>query len=79
MPKLDGYQATKKIREMGSNSDICKIIALTANVTHEDREKCLSIGMDDFIAKPMHSKDLKEVIRRNFQSIELKEDRRKAS
>lgn len=53
MPVMDGMEATKRIREMeqqrGSHTPI---IGLTANTFDADREKCLAIGMDDFMAKP---------------------------
>lgn len=64
MPKLDGYEATKRIREeeLKSNSTRKKIIALTANAMSGDKEKCLSCGMDDFISKPFQSEQLIEKI-----------------
>ena len=49
MPNMDGYQATQKIREF---SDI-PIVAMTANAFEEDKQKALSVGMNDYIAKPM--------------------------
>lgn len=58
MPVMDGYEATKKIRQAGL-SDI-PILAMTANVLNTDRIKCLTIGMNDFIPKPINRKTLTE-------------------
>ncbi len=55
MPVMDGLEATVKIREVEeiSNSDTrTPIIALTANTMDNDRDTCISYGMDDFMAKP---------------------------
>lgn len=54
MPVMDGYEATKKIREIESdNKNKIPIIALTANVMTHDIEKCLQSGMNAHIAKPV--------------------------
>jgi PAS domain S-box-containing protein len=66
MPVMDGYEATKKIRLPQSkvlNSNI-PIIAMTANSMQGDREKCLTAGMDDFIAKPVNPNKLQEALKR---------------
>ena len=54
MPEMDGFEATKKIREHENNNNINRvpIIALTADAMIGDKEKCLSFGMDDYINKP---------------------------
>ncbi len=60
MPVMDGYQATKAIRDPNSqvtNHQI-PIIAMTANAMQGDREKCLAAGMDDHIAKPIDPQKL---------------------
>ncbi len=52
MPKLDGYQVCKMIRENIGKKEL-PIIAATANAMKGDREKCLAAGMDDYISKPI--------------------------
>lgn len=53
MPVMDGFEATRAIRDFEeSNSTHTPIIGLTANTFDADREKCLSIGMDEYMAKP---------------------------
>lgn len=53
MPKLDGYQATKQIRDIQKNSAVKSIIiGLTSNVYDSDRDKCLHMGMDHYMPKP---------------------------
>ncbi len=60
MPVLDGYNATSKIRRMDDKSKASiPIVAMTANAFAEDREKALSVGMNDHIAKPI---DMNKVI-----------------
>jgi len=60
MPVMDGLQATRLIREINSNSSSVPIIAMTANVFAEDRNKCMQAGMDDFITKPIQQSKLLE-------------------
>jgi len=64
MPKMDGYEATRHIRnstELLSRSDI-PIIAMTAYAMKEDREKCLNTGMNDYISKPVKPEIISRVI-----------------
>jgi len=65
MPVLDGYQATRLIREHEKYEDHVSIIALTANAMKGEREKCLAAGMDDFVSKPIRISDLEAVLQRH--------------
>lgn len=66
MPVLDGHGATARIRqwEAEHHRPRLPIVALTANIHAEDRERCLSAGMDDHLAKPVNAGELKELLRR---------------
>lgn len=64
MPKMDGLQASVQIRkfEHATEKARCPIVAMTANAMTGDRERCLSHGMDDFLAKPFKRNELMAVI-----------------
>ena len=53
MPEVDGFMATKKIRELGEKTVNLPIIAITAHALLGDKEKCLEAGMNDYISKPI--------------------------
>ena len=65
MPVMDGLEATRQIRvaEMENSVPRTPIIAMTANAMQGDRENCLEVGMDDYIAKPIKSQDLQQLLR----------------
>jgi CheY-like chemotaxis protein len=68
MPKMDGYLATKKIRnvELETGKHV-PIVALTAGAILGEKEKCFASGMDDFLTKPIDFTGLKKVIEKYIQ------------
>lgn len=66
MPKLDGLEATRRIRQLQASDPVfarrISIVAMTANAMPGDREKCLNAGMDDYIAKPVQPQKIQAVI-----------------
>lgn len=70
MPIMDGFEATREIRrleEERSSDRSLPIIAMTAHAMHGDREKCLSVGMDDYIAKPIDMDELADLVEKSTQ------------
>ena len=63
MPVMDGYDATRAIRKDPAYSEL-PIIAMTANAALSNHEKCLRVGMNDFVSKPIDTKELFEKIKR---------------
>ncbi len=63
MPHLDGYEATQRIRQLPGAAARLPIIALTAHAIREELDKCLAVGMNDYITKPFRE----EVLRRKLE------------
>ncbi len=63
MPEIDGYEATRIIRATESSTRI-PIIAQTAHAFTEDRERCIEVGMDEFISKPVTTSELLKALAR---------------
>jgi two-component system sensor histidine kinase/response regulator len=66
MPEMDGFEATRKIREMEKQGNLKRIpiVALTANAMQQDREECLNAGMDDHLSKPYSRLQMRETLDR---------------
>jgi two-component system sensor histidine kinase/response regulator len=64
MPNMDGLEATRLICSRMSPSERPYIVAMTANAMKEDRELCLSAGMDDYLSKPIRPEEIKAAIER---------------
>jgi CheY-like chemotaxis protein len=67
MPGMDGFEATKAIRALPSHISQIPIIAVTANALPGQREKCLAIGMNDYISKPIQAGLLASTLRKYLQ------------
>jgi len=82
MPEMDGEQCTIEIRKMGSKIFQPRIVAVTANAMSSDKEKYLSIGMDDYVVKPFKVDELVRALIESYiflkQAEELIEDEKKA-
>ncbi len=67
MPEMDGFDATRAIRKLdirALDKQPLPIVAMTANVMSGDRERCLEVGMDDYIGKPVQRDQLASVLKK---------------
>ncbi len=69
MPELDGFEATRRIRTLRQSNTAPWIIALTAAITHNDRERAAAVGMNDFLTKPVRSEMLAAALTRAHAAL----------
>jgi len=62
MPEMDGFTATSMIRNMNTKAAQTTIIAVTAHATEEYRQRCLNVGMNDYLPKPVKLSDLSTIL-----------------
>jgi CheY-like chemotaxis protein len=63
MPEMDGYTATRHIRRMNTEIRNIPIIALTADAMKEDKEKCIEVGMNNYVSKPFRLEEIEFIIK----------------
>ncbi len=68
MPRMDGYEAARRIRQQGGPPARVPIIALTAHAMESDRQRCLQAGMNDYVAKPVSLDSLRAALERALAS-----------
>jgi CheY-like chemotaxis protein/HPt (histidine-containing phosphotransfer) domain-containing protein len=64
MPEMDGFEATQVIRDRENGGRRVPIVAMTANAMQGDRERCLAVGMNDHLTKPVNRAKLEQVLQR---------------
>lgn len=64
MPQMDGYEAARRLRQMGGAMERIPIVALTAHAMESDRMKCLQAGMSDYVTKPVSLEALRAALER---------------
>ncbi len=69
MPEMDGYEATRRIRTDVSKTNQPIIIAMTANAILGDREKCIEVGMNDYMSKPILIDEVRRIIKKWYETI----------
>ncbi|HAH60310.1 MAG TPA: hypothetical protein DCL86_19420, partial [Bacteroidales bacterium] len=72
MPEMSGVEATQIIMEKYAPAERPYIIAITANALSQDRERCLELGMDDFMVKPVNIKLLQSTLEKWGRKVERK-------
>jgi DNA-binding NarL/FixJ family response regulator len=80
MPGISGLEATRRMREHERRNDRTRtpIIALTASAMEDDRRRCIESGMDDYVSKPLHARDLLHALERHLPRRHAQEGRSQA-
>jgi len=68
MPEIDGYETARKIRSMDGWGQKIPIIAMTANVSTNDVDKCFAAGMNDHLGKPVEKQELLKKLQKHMQN-----------
>jgi CheY-like chemotaxis protein len=68
MPRMDGFETTRRIREEWPGAEGPQVVAMTANAIDGDREACLEAGMNDYLSKPIEIAALQAAIERAHQA-----------
>lgn len=71
MPEMDGYEATRALREREEDGRHLPVIAMTASVMKRDRERCFEAGMDDFLPKPITRAELHAILQQWLEPASL--------
>ncbi|MES9961385.1 MAG: ATP-binding protein [Sedimenticola sp.] len=76
MPRMDGYEATREVRLRENEYGLARIpiVAMTANAMVGDKNKCLEVGMDDYISKPLSIPSLRSILRHWLPMAEMLEN-----
>jgi CheY-like chemotaxis protein len=77
MPVLDGLEATRRLRSREVAGTRLPVIALTANVFSDDRQRCRDAGMDGFLGKPLREEELIEVLRTYLPQVVVAQQEKK--
>jgi signal transduction histidine kinase/CheY-like chemotaxis protein len=79
MPEMDGIEAARQIRARWPAETRPRIVALTADALAEDRAACYAAGMDDYLSKPVQSRQLEEALERSGEWVRQREQQRKTA
>jgi CheY-like chemotaxis protein len=74
MPRMNGYEATRRIQAVENETKRTTIVSLTAHITNQDRQKCFDVGMDDYMGKPYRMSNLKDLLSKWQQPMMARQD-----